>query len=136
MEYINRCQTTQARLVELAQQHQARRLEYRSRKGANKTTDFAPQQLILLAPPQEARPPDKLSPKLTGPFEVTGKRGDRLNLRSLVDGREFEVHSERARPFFDCKTDPLHLATKTHNREYLIDDIIAHRLATHQKRPN
>ena len=112
---------------------QAKRVAGRKSKEAGKLTHFAEGQFVLLAPPKGKRPPDKLPPKLEGPFVITKAVPERIHVRSLTGGNEFHASAERPRPPYECGVGPAVVAAKTPRNEHMAGHTIGHRLKAPRK---
>ena len=81
---------------------------------------------VMLAPP--VRPVDKLAPKLQGPYKVTQVQGNVIDLFDSNTSLTRRVYADRLRRWIAAPgVDPLKEAAKTHNTEYIVEKIIAHR---------
>ena len=87
---------------------------------------FKRHDLVMLAPP--SRPMDKLAPKLQGPFPVTSVQGNVISLLDTNTTRTRQVYADRLRRWKPAPgIDPAREAAKTHNTEYVVENIVAHR---------
>ena len=133
---IDEALSVQQELIKNANEYQRKQLARRKEREADSITTFVRGQHVLLAPPDGERPPDKLSPKLTGPYLITKADTSRIHLKNLTNNVEFSTHGDRLRPFYECGVDPATIAARSSSKEYIVDCILSHRLRTDIKKPS
>ena len=133
---IKKALSVQKELIKNADEYQRKQLARRKEREADSITAFVRGQHVLLAPPDGERPPDKLSPKLTGPYLITKAGTSRIHLKNLANDVEFSAHGDRLRPFYECGVDPATIAARPPSKEYTADCTLSHRLRTDIKKPS
>ena len=137
-QHVRESQGLQEHLIKINNKHQTAMLRERAKLGP-KQDEVLEGQYVLVAYPDKKKPPTKLEPRLQGPYCLIQNDEDEddssmLRLRDLIDGTEFKAHRSRARPFVG--EDPISVAERTKFGEYLVEDILEHRLRQDLKKPH
>ena len=133
---IRQAMRIQKKLIKNMDDFQKKIIARRKDKEAEVLTEFVEGQHVLLAPPEGERPPDKLAPKLKGPYVVTKAKTSKIQIKDLNSDIELQTHGERLRPFYECGIDPAKIAARSSAKEYIVDCILKHRLRSDVKKPS